>query len=192
MAKQERIILADPDIHGRTNVKAMLSRADFLVIGEAEDGITALKMIRDRQPDLVLADTALPGLNGFELAGIVHDDHLAPVIVMSNLFGRDLPARLREVRASGFLEKPVEITSLLSVVEVALTHYEEVMELERQVAKLKDELETRKVVERAKGVLMSSLGLSEAEAFRRIQKQSMNRRLSMRAVAEAIILAHNV
>lgn len=192
MAKQERIILADPDTHGRTNVKAMLSQADFLVIGEAEDGITALKMIRDRQPDLVLADTALPGLNGLELARIVYDDHLAPVIVMSTLFGRDLPARLREVRASGFLEKPVEVTSLLSVVEVALTHYEEVMELERQVAKLKDELETRKVVERAKGVLMSSLGLSEAEAFRRIQKQSMNRRLSMRAVAEAIILAHNV
>ncbi len=192
MAKQERVILADPDPHGRTNVRAMLSQADFLVIGEVEDGITALKMIRDRQPDLVFADCALPGLNGLELARIVHEDRLAPVIVMSNLIGQDVLGRLREVRAAGFLEKPVEVTSLLTVAEVAMAHYEEVMELEKKIMKLKDDLETRKVVERAKGLLMSAQGLTEAEAFRRIQRQSMNRRLSMRAVAEAIILAHNV
>jgi response regulator NasT len=192
LAKQERVILADADLHGRTNVKAMLSQADYLVIGEVEDGIAALKMIRDRQPELVLVDAALPGVDGLELARIAHDDRLAPVIVMSNLFGRDMLARVCEVRAAGFLAKPVEEVSLLAVVEVALAHYEEVVELEQKVVKLQDDLETRKVVERAKGVLMSSLGLDEAEAFRRIQKQSMNRRLSMRAVAEAIILAHNV
>jgi response regulator NasT len=192
LARQERVILADPDRQGRANVRTTLNQADFLVIGEVEDGITALKMIRDRQPDLVLADCALPGLNGLELARIVHEDRLAPVVVMSNLFGREMLTSLREVRAAGFLEKPVDVTSLLTVVEVALAHYEEVLELEKKIMKLKDDLETRKVVERAKGLLMSAHGLTEAEAYRRIQKMSMNRRLSMRAVAEAIILAHNV
>ncbi|MEW6458055.1 MAG: ANTAR domain-containing protein [Bacillota bacterium] len=192
MALQERVILVDPDARGRTNIKGMLSQAEYLVIGEAEDGITALKMIRDRQPDLVLAEASLPGVNGLDLARIVHDDRLAPVILMSGVFGREMMARVREVRAAGFLTKPVDEVSLLTVVEVALAHYAEVMDLERKVMKLKEELDTRKVVERAKGILMSQLGLTEAEAFRRIQKQSMNRRLSMRAVAEAIILAHNV
>jgi len=192
LALQERVILVDPDARGRTNIKGMLSQAEYLVIGEAEDGITALKMIRDRQPDLVLAEASLPGVNGLDLARIVHDDRLAPVILMSGVFGREMMARVREVRAAGFLTKPVDEVSLLTVVEVALAHYAEVMDLERKVMKLKEELDTRKVVERAKGILMSQLGLTEAEAFRRIQKQSMNRRLSMRAVAEAIILAHNV
>ncbi len=192
MALQERVILVDPDTRGRTNIKGMLSQAEYLVIGEAEDGITALKLIRDRQPDLVLAEASLPGVNGLDLARIVHDDRLAPVIVMSGVFGREMMARVREVRAAGFLAKPVDEVSLLTVVEVALAHYAEVMELEQKVIKLKEELDTRKVVERAKGILMSKLGLTEAEAFRRIQKQSMNRRLSMRAVSEAIILAHNV
>jgi len=192
LALQERVILVDPDARGRTNIKGMLSQAEYLVIGEAEDGITALKMIRDRQPDLVLAEASLPGVNGLDLARIVHDDRLAPVILMSGVFGREMMARVREVRAAGFLPKPVDEVSLLTVVEVALAHYAEVMDLERKVMKLKEELDTRKVVERAKGILMSQLGLTEAEAFRRIQKQSMNRRLSMRAVAEAIILAHNV
>lgn len=192
MALQERVILVDPDTRGRTNIKGMLSQAEYLVIGEAEDGITALKMIRDRQPDLVLAEVSLPGVNGLELARIVHDDRLAPVILISGVFGREMMARVREVRAAGFLSKPVDEVSLLTVVEVALAHYAEVLELEQKLVKLKEELDTRKVVERAKGILMSQFGLTEAEAFRRIQKQSMNRRLSMRAVAEAIILAHNV
>lgn len=192
MALQERVILVDPDTRGRTNIKGMLSQAEYLVIGEAEDGITALKMIRDRQPDLVLADVSLPGVNGLELARIVHDDRLAPVILISAVFGREMMARVREVRAAGFLPKPVDEVSLLTVVEVALAHYAEVLELEQKLVKMKEELDTRKVVERAKGILMSQFGLTEAEAFRRIQKQSMNRRLSMRAVAEAIILAHNV
>jgi response regulator NasT len=192
LALQERVILVDPDTHGRTNIKGMLSQAEYLVIGEAEDGITALKMIRDRQPDLVLAEVSLPGVSGLELARIVHDDRLAPVILISGAFGREMMARVREVRAAGFLSKPVDEVSLLAVVEVALAHYAEVLELEQKLVKLKEELDTRKVVERAKGILMSQFGLTEAEAFRRIQKQSMNRRLSMRAVAEAIILAHNV
>jgi len=192
LALQERVILVDPDTRGRTNIKGMLSQAEYLVIGEAEDGITALKMIRDRQPDLVLAEVSLPGVNGLELARIVHDDRLAPVILISGVFGREMMARVREVRAAGFLPKPVDEVSLLTVVEVALAHYAEVLELEQKLVKLKEELDTRKVVERAKGILMSQFGLTEAEAFRRIQKQSMNRRLSMRAVAEAIILAHNV
>lgn len=192
MALQERVVLVDPDTHGRTNVKGMLSQAEYLVIGEAEDGITALKIIRDRQPELVLAEVALPGISGLELARIAHDDRLAPVILMSGVFGRETMARVREVRAAGFLSKPVDEVSLLIAVEVALTHYAEVLELEQKLVKMKDELDTRKVVERAKGILMSQFGLTEAEAFRRIQKQSMNRRLSMRAVAEAIILAHTV
>ncbi|MEW5762789.1 MAG: ANTAR domain-containing protein [Bacillota bacterium] len=192
MAIRDRVVLADEDDVWRRNTGAILTKAGFLVIGEAGDGITALKLIRARQPELVVADVSLPGMSGLELARIVYEDKIAPVILTAGTWEHEVLDKAREVHAFGFLVKPIEEATLLPAVEVALTQYQEVLRLENQVRELKETLETRKVVERAKGILMETLGITEAEAYRRIQKQSMNRRLSMRAVAEAIVLAYGV
>jgi len=190
--RQQRAIVIDPDEHWRQHVKAMLTKADFLVIGEAEDGITALKLIRSRQPDLVVTEAFLPGMSGLELARIVHDDKLAPVVITCTTYDQTTLGKAVEAQAQGFLVKPLDEATVIPAVEIALANYKERMRLEAEVRLLKDSLETRKVIERAKGILMQTMGLSESEAFRRMQKQSMNKRISMRAVAEAIILAHNI
>lgn len=192
VAVRDRVVLADEDDVWRKNIGAILTKAGFLVIGEASDGITALKIIRARQPELVVADVALPGISGLELARIVYEDRIAPVLLTSSTWQQDLLEKAKEVHAFGFLVKPVDEATLLPAADVALALYQELQRLTKEVRKLREALETRKVVERAKGILMETLGLTEAEAYRRIQKQSMNRRLSMRAVAEAIILAHGV
>lgn len=192
MAIRDRVVLADEDDVWRKHIAAVLTKAGFLVIGEASDGITALKIVRARQPELVVADVALPGMSGLELARIIYEDRIAPVVLTANTWQQDVLEKAKEVRAFGFLVKPVDEAILLPAVDIALAQYHEVQRLQNEVRRLKEALETRKVVERAKGILMETLGLTETEAYRRIQKQSMNRRLSMRAVAEAIILAHGV
>ncbi|MBO8128803.1 MAG: ANTAR domain-containing protein [Peptococcaceae bacterium] len=170
----------------------MLQAAEFLIIGEATDGITALKLIRVRQPDLVIAEVFLPAMSGLELARIVSDDKLAPVVLISSNYDHATLEEAKLAGAFGYLVKPVGEASLIPTVEIALSNYSEVVRLEEQVKELQEKLETRKIVEKAKGILMHTLGLTEAEAFRKIQKQSMNKRISMRAVAEAIILAHSL
>jgi len=192
VAIRDRVVLADEDDVWRKHIAAVLTKAGFLVIGEASDGITALKIVRARQPELVVADVALPGMSGLELARIIYEDRIAPVVLTANTWQQDVLEKAKEVRAFGFLVKPVDEAILLPAVDIALAQYHEVQRLQNEVRRLKEALETRKVVERAKGILMETLGLTETEAYRRIQKQSMNRRLSMRAVAEAIILAHGV
>ncbi|MBC7323741.1 MAG: ANTAR domain-containing protein, partial [Moorella sp. (in: Bacteria)] len=164
----------------------------YWVIGEAGDGLSALKLIRSRQPDLLIIAAELPGMDGLEVARIVHEDKLAPVIVLAGAQGPGLLEKARDARVAALLLKPVEEASLLPAIEIALANYQEIIRLEKQIKELKETLETRKLVERAKGILMETLGISEAEAFRRIQKQSMNKRVSMRQVAEAIILAQSL
>lgn len=192
MAGRQRVVLVEENSVRRKNTRVMLTKADLMVVGEAADGITGLKIIRARQPDIVLADAVLPGLTGLELASIVHGDRLAPLILMSAFYDQDLLEKAVAVHAYGFLIKPFDEGTLLAAVESATTWYTEVAGLEQEIRNLKNRLESRKVVEKAKGILMTKLGLSENEAFRRIQKQSMNRRISMRAVAEAIILAEDI
>ncbi len=192
MAGRLRVVLVEENTACRKNTRAMLTRADLMVVGEAADGITGLKMIQNMQPDIVLADAVLPGLTGLELASIVHGDHLAPLILMSAAYDQELFEKAVAVHVYGFLIKPFDEGTLLTAVELAGLWHAEVAGLENEIRKLKDRLEARKVVEKAKGILMAKFGLSENEAFRRIQKQSMNRRIPMRAVAEAIILTEDI
>lgn len=192
MPRQHRVVIAINDDASRKNIGAMLQAAEFLIIGEATDGITALKLIRVRQPDLVIAEVFLPAMSGLELARIVSDDKLAPVVLISSNYDHATLEEAKLAGAFGYLVKPVGEASLIPTVEIALSNYSEVVRLEEQVKELQEKLETRKIVEKAKGILMHTLGLTEAEAFRKIQKQSMNKRISMRAVAEAIILAHSL
>lgn len=188
----QRIVLADSDATWRKAIKDMLIRLGYWVVGEAADGLTALKLVRSRQPDLLIIESNLPGMSGLEVAHILHEDKLAPVVVLAGAHSPGLLEKAKEARVSSLLIKPVDETSLYPAVELAMANYQEIIKLESRVNELKEILETRKLVERAKGILMETLGLSEAEAFKRIQKQSMNKRISMRQVAEAVILAHNL
>lgn len=188
----QRVILADGDENWRKNIKTMLSKVGCLIIGEAADGVTALKIVRNRQPDLVIIDALLPGLEGVEVANILHEDKLAPVVLTAANYQQDLLDKAKNARVHGFLVKPFEENTLIPAVELALTNYQELVRLEREIKNMKEKLESRKVIERAKGILMETMKLNETQAFKKMQKQSMNKRVSMRAVAEAIIMAHSL
>lgn len=188
----QRVIVVDSDATWRKNIKSMLAKMGYWVIGEAEDGVTGLKLVRARQPDLVIVEAFLPGMDGHEIARIIHEDKLAPVVLIASSTQQNVLEKAKNAKVFAFLMKPELEYNLIPAVELALTNYQEIVRLENQVKELKETLETRKIIERAKGILMETMGVSETEAFKRIQKQSMNKRISMRAVAEAIILAHNL
>ncbi|HAP93714.1 MAG TPA: response regulator [Desulfotomaculum sp.] len=189
---ESRIVLVDSDAVFRKNIKAMLTRLGYWVVGETGDGLGALKLVRSRQPDMLIIEAEVPGMSGLEVARIVHEDKLAPVVVLACSGAPGLLEKAKGARVAALLVKPVDEASLLPAVELALTNYQEIISLESQVKELKEALETRKLVEQAKGILMETIGITEAEAFKRMQRQSMNRRISMRQVAEAIILTQNL
>lgn len=189
---ETRIVLADSDPQARRNVRSILAQAGHLVIGEAEDGLTALKLVRTRQPDLVILDAKMAVMEGAELADIIEEDVLAPVILMTPGDQFRTNDQDTENRNFAYLTKPISERSLLPMIDVVINNYRRIRSLEQEVSKLKDVIETRKLVEKAKGILMDAQGLSEAEAFKRIQKQSMNKRISMKSVAKAIILAYDI
>lgn len=190
--KEQRVIIIDSDAAWRKNIKNLIGKMGYWVVGEAEDGLTGLKMVRARQPDLVIIEAFLPGMDGYELARIIHEDKLAPVILIASSTQQNVIEKAKTARVYAFLVKPELEYNLIPAIELALINYQEIVSLESQIKDLKETLETRKVIERAKGILMETMGITETEAFKRIQKQSMNKRISMRAVAEAIILAHNL
>ena len=187
-----RIVIADSDLQTRKTLKSVLGQAGHLVVGEAEDGLTALKLIRTRQPELVILDARMAVMDGAELAYIIEEDRLAPVILMTpgDQFG--IGTQNGTNNSFAYVLKPVAERSLLPMIDVVIKDYKRIRNLEQEVVKLKDVIETRKLVEKAKGILMDSYKLSEAEAFKRIQKQSMNKRVTMKSVAKAIILAHEI
>lgn len=190
--QEQRLIIADSDATWRKHIKFILAKVGFIIIGEAEDGLTALKLIRSRQPDLVVMDAFLPGMNGYDVARIVSEDKLAPVILLASPTQQNLLDRAKAAKVFALLMKSDADINLISAAELALVNFKEIVKLENQVKELQETLETRKAIEKAKGILMESLGISESEAFKRIQRQSMNKRVSMRAVAEALIMAHSV
>lgn len=189
---EARVIIIDSDAAWRKNIKKLIGKMGYWVIGEAEDGLTGLKLVRARQPDLVIIEAFLPGMDGYELARIINEDKLSPVILIASSTQQNVIEKAKAAKVFSFLVKPDLEYNLIPAIELALTNYQELIRLEGQIKELKETLETRKVIERAKGILMETMGISETEAFKRIQKQSMNKRISMRAVAEAIILAHNL
>ncbi len=190
---ENRVVIADSNSQSRRSLKAILTQAGHVVIGEADDCLTALKLIRTRQPDLVILDAKMAVMDGAELAYIIEEDRLAPVILM--ISGDQLKIineQNGERQSFAYIIKPVTESGLLPVIDIVMKDFKKIRNLEQEIAKLRDTIETRKLVEKAKGILMDMHKLSEAEAFRRIQKQSMNKRVSMKSVAKAIILAHEI
>jgi AmiR/NasT family two-component response regulator len=188
--ERTRIIMADDESIIRMDLREMLSNLGYLVIGEVGDGRSAVNLARELRPDLVIMDIKMPDMDGIEAAKILTEERLAPVLLLTAYSQRELVNRAREAGVVGYLVKPFRESDLAPAIEVALARFAEFTTLEKEVGNLQTALETRKFVDRAKGILMDTQGLTEAEAFRKIQKMSMNTRKPMKEVAEAIILAH--
>lgn len=188
----KRIVIADPDEKFRRELKRILNAAGAIIVGDAGDGLTALKITRTTQPDLVIINAQLPVMDGLELAKTIEESRIAPVILLTEITEKDFVHRTTESWIFGYLIKPVTKETLFGAIQSALANFQRLTKLERELAKLKDTLATRKIVDKAKGILMETLKITEEQAFRRIQKQSMDKGIPMRSIAEAIILANDV
>ncbi len=182
-----RVVIAEDEALIRLDLKEMLEEEGYDVCGEAGDGETAVRLAEELRPDLVILDVKMPVLDGLAAAETIARRRIAPVLILTAFSQQDLVERAREAGAMAYLVKPFQKKDLLPTIEMALSRFGELVGLEAEVGDLQGRLEARKLVERAKGVLMSRQGLSEPEAFRWIQRTSMDRRLTMRAVAELVL-----
>lgn len=187
-----RILIADDDPIIRLDLKQMLETLGYQVVAEAEDGQQAVDLAQETKPDVCLLDVKMPVKDGIDASTEIAGEGLAPTVILTAYSDRELVERAKEAGVFGYLVKPFKPSDLAPAIEVARSRFEANVQLTKEVSSLQDRLEARKLVERAKGLLMEAQGLSENEAYRRIQQQSMNARKSMREVAEAIILAHGV
>ncbi len=190
--ERTRVIIADDESLIRMDLREMLTNLGYLVVGEVGDGRSAVHLARELRPDIVIMDIKMPDMDGIEAAKILTEERVAPVLLLSAYTQQDLVQRAQKAGVAGYLVKPFRESDLTPSIEVALARFSEFRAMEREVDTLQEALETRKAVDRAKGILMDTQGLSETEAFRKIQKMSMNNRKSMRMVADAIILAHQI
>jgi response regulator NasT len=187
-----RILIADEDMRYRTSLRKMLETAGYLIVGDVNDGMSALSMIRQIRPDLALIDTRLAQLDGLAVARMLRDEDLLPVIMTTTHSSREMVMQAREAGVLGYLVKPLKADELMPIIEVTRVRWLEKHARKRELYQLRDKIETRRVIERAKGYLMDSQGLHEAEAFRKIQRLAMNSRRTMREVAQAILLAQQI
>ena len=187
-----RIIIADDESLIRLDLREMLTHLGYDVIGEAGDGRSAVELARRLRPDLLIMDIKMPDLDGISAAEELTRERIAPVVLLTAYSDQGLVERAREAGVVGYVVKPFREAELMPVIELSRARFDEFRTLEREVGNLKDALETRKLIERAKGVLMETHGLRESEAFHRIRKTSMDARKSMKEVAEAILLAYEM
>lgn len=186
-APQRRVLIAEDEALIRLDLAEMLREEGYQVVGEAADGEQAVELAGQLKPDLVILDVKMPRMDGIEAASKITGERIAPVVILTAFSQRELVARARDAGTMAYLVKPFAKRDLVPAVELAVSRFAELKALESEVADLADRLETRKVVDRAKGLLMSSQGLTEPEAFRWIQRTAMDRRATMKAVAEAVV-----
>lgn len=187
-----RVLIADDDPIIRLDLRQMLEALDYEIVGEAGDGKEALSLAESEKPDVCILDVKMPVMDGIEAATYLSENSVAPAILLTAFCDRELIERAKDAGVFGYLVKPFKPNDLLPPIEVARSRYEENIQLTKEVESVTEKLEVRKLLDRAKGILMEDLSVNEAEAYRRIQTQSMNNRKSMREVAEAIILAKSV
>jgi response regulator NasT len=188
-ATTRRVLIAEDEALIRLDLKEMLEEEGYLVVGEAADGEEAVELAGSLRPDLVILDVKMPKLDGIAAAEQIAGGRIAPVVILTAFSQRDLVERAREAGAMAYLVKPFQKKDLVPTIEMATSRFAEIVALEQEVGGLQERLEARKAVERAKGVLMTEHGMTEPEAFRWIQRTAMDRRTTMRAVAEAVLAA---
>lgn len=187
-----RVLIADDDPIIRLDLKQMLENLDYEVVAEAGDGQQAIEAARASQPDICILDVKMPVMDGIEAVTTITEEGIAPAILLTAYSDQELIQRAKEAGVFAYLVKPFKPSDLPPAIEIARSRYEQNCQLNKEVSNLQERLETRKLVERAKGILIDEYHLSEAEAYRRIQVQSMNARKSMKEIAEAIIIAKSV
>lgn len=187
MTERARILIAEDEAIIRLDLREMLEEEGYQVVGEAGDGEAALKLAEDLRPDLSILDIVMPGMDGLTAAAHINDRQLSAVLILTAFSQRDLVDKATRTGAMAYLVKPFEKHDLMPAVELAMARWTEVKALAEESRDLQSRLQARKVVEKAKGIVMKRHGLSEQEAFRSIQKMAMEQRKTMAEVAEALI-----
>lgn len=182
-----RVLVAEDEALIRMDLVELLTGEGYDVVGQAADGEQALAMARDLEPDLVVMDVKMPKMDGITAAEHIAEERIAPVVMLTAFSQRDLIERARQAGAMAYVVKPFDASDVVPAIEIALARFEEIRAVEDEVADLQERLDSRRIVEQAKGLLMEGLGLSEPEAFRFIQKTAMDLRKSMREVAQGVI-----
>jgi two-component system, response regulator PdtaR len=190
-----RVVIAEDEALIRLDLKEMLEEPGqdaYVVVGEASDGDTAVKLADELRPDLVIMDVKMPVLDGISAAEQITQRRLAPVVILTAFSQRELVQRASSAGAMAYLVKPFTKAELVPAIEIAVSRFAEVDALQAEIGDLRDRLAMRKLLDRAKGVLQATRGMTEPEAFRWIQKTSMDRRMTMRALAEEILSEHGI
>jgi AmiR/NasT family two-component response regulator len=185
--QSRRVLIAEDEALIRLDLREMLVEEGYDVVGEASDGEAACKLAAQLRPDLCIFDIKMPIMDGLAAAEKIAEERLAPVIILTAFSQRELVERARAAGAMAYLVKPFQKSDLVPAIEIALSRFAELHALEAEVASLSDRLETRKLVERAKGTLMATFGMGEPDAFKWIQRAAMDNRMTMKEVAERII-----
>jgi AmiR/NasT family two-component response regulator len=188
-APTRRVLIAEDEALIRLDLKEMLEEEGYTVAGEAADGEQAVRMAQQLRPDLVILDVKMPKMDGIAAAEKIAGERVAPVVILTAFSQRDLVERARAAGAMAYLVKPFQKKDLLPTIEMATSRFAEIVALEREVSGLTERLEARKVIERAKGVLMTEHRMTEPQAFRWIQRAAMDRRTTMREVAAKVLAA---
>jgi two-component system, response regulator PdtaR len=182
-----RVVIAEDEALIRLDLKEMLEEEGYAVVGEAADGEAAIELARTLEPDLVILDVLMPVLDGITAAERITEAGICAVVMLTAFSQRELVERAVDAGAMAYLVKPFAKSDLLPAIEVAVSRHQQLRALRAEVHDLTDRLETRKLLDRAKGLLQNQAGMTEPAAFRWIQKTSMDRRTSMRAVAQAVV-----
>jgi two-component system, response regulator PdtaR len=186
-AVSRSVLVAEDEALIRLDLVEMLREEGYNVAGEAVDGEEAIRLATELRPDLVILDVKMPKVDGIDAASKIAGRRIAPVVILTAFSQRELVERARDAGAMAYLVKPFAKHDLVPAIELAVSRFAELQALENEVAGLNERLETRKLIERAKGLLMSKQGLSEPDAFRWIQRNAMDRRTTMKAVAQAVV-----
>jgi AmiR/NasT family two-component response regulator len=182
-----RVLVAEDEALIRFDLVELLNDEGYEVVGQAGDGEAAVEMARELQPDLVVMDVKMPRMDGLAAAEIIASERIAPVVMLTAFSQRDLVEQAREAGAMAYVVKPFDASDVVPAIEIAMARYAEIRALDDEVEDLEERLASRKIIDQAKGILQESLGLTEPEAFRWIQKTAMDLRKSMREVADGVI-----
>jgi len=186
-APRQRVLIAEDEALIRLDLAEMLREEGYQVVGEAGDGQEAVELAESLRPDLVIMDVKMPRRDGIDAAAEIAAKRIAPVVLLTAFSQRDLVEKARDAGAMAYLVKPFSISDLVPAIEVALSRFREIAQLESEVAELGDRLETRKLIERAKGLLQAKHAMTEPEAFSWMQRAAMDRRTTMKRVAEVVL-----
>lgn len=189
MLKKLRILIADDEALIRLDLREMLADAGHEIVGEAANGQEAIRLAKELQPDFVIMDVKMPVLDGITAAKVIANENIAPVLLLTAYSQQDIVEKASEAGVIAYLVKPVREEQLFPAMEIAVSQFEQMQKLNEELLKLKDSLETRKLLDRAKGILMAAHGMTEQEAYRKMQLFSMSRRISLKQLAESIIAA---